>query len=80
MGYSPWGHKELGTTERLHFHFHSALREMMEDWCAPHPRACLPCTMLCLPLRVTSVDGHAPIDPVLLHMLYAHIFYFSVNH
>ena len=22
MGYSPWGHKELDTTERLHFHFH----------------------------------------------------------
>ena len=20
-GYSPWGHKELDTTERLHFHF-----------------------------------------------------------
>ena len=23
VGYSPWGHKELDTTERLHFHFHS---------------------------------------------------------
>ena len=23
-GYSPWGHKELDTTERLHFHFHGA--------------------------------------------------------
>ena len=22
MGYSPWGHKESDTTERLHFHFH----------------------------------------------------------
>ena len=22
MGYSPWGHKELDTIERLHFHFH----------------------------------------------------------
>ena len=21
MGYSPWGHKESDTTERLHFHF-----------------------------------------------------------
>jgi len=21
MGYSPWGRKELDTTERLHFHF-----------------------------------------------------------
>ena len=24
VGYSPWGRKELDTTERLHFHFHSA--------------------------------------------------------
>ena len=23
VGYSPWGHKELDTTEWLHFHFHS---------------------------------------------------------
>ena len=23
MGYSPWGRKELDTTERLHFHFHN---------------------------------------------------------
>ena len=22
VGYSPWGHKELDTTERLHFHCH----------------------------------------------------------
>ena len=22
VGYSPWSHKELDTTERLHFHFH----------------------------------------------------------
>ena len=22
VGYSPWGHKELDTTEQLHFHFH----------------------------------------------------------
>jgi len=22
VGYSPWGHKELDRTERLHFHFH----------------------------------------------------------
>ena len=25
MGYSPWGHKESDTTERLHFHFHFLL-------------------------------------------------------
>ena len=23
VGYSPWGHKESGTTERLHVHVHS---------------------------------------------------------
>ena len=22
VGYGPWGHKELDTTEQLHFHFH----------------------------------------------------------
>ena len=26
VGYSPWGHKESDTTERLHFHFHFQLR------------------------------------------------------
>ena len=25
VGYSPWGHKELDTTERLHFHFHTTI-------------------------------------------------------
>ena len=25
MGYSPWGHKESDTTERLHFHFFNKL-------------------------------------------------------
>ena len=25
VGYSSWGHKELDTTERLHFHFHFGL-------------------------------------------------------
>ena len=25
---SPWGHKELDTTERLHFHFHALEKEM----------------------------------------------------
>ena len=28
MGCSPWGHWELGTTERLHFHFHALEKEM----------------------------------------------------
>ena len=27
-GYSPWGHKELDTTERLHFHFYALEKEM----------------------------------------------------
>ena len=27
VGYSLWGHKELDTTERLHFHFHLKRRE-----------------------------------------------------
>ena len=26
IGYSPWGHKESDTTERLHFHFHLQTR------------------------------------------------------
>ena len=26
VGYSPWGHKESDMTERLHFHFHSAIK------------------------------------------------------
>ena len=28
MGYSPWGCKELDTTEQLHFHFHALEKEM----------------------------------------------------
>ena len=28
VGYSTWGHKELDTTERLHFHFHSMAEEV----------------------------------------------------
>ena len=28
MGCSPWGHEELDTTERLHFHFHMLEKEM----------------------------------------------------
>ena len=28
MGYSPWGRKELDTTEQLHFHFHALEKEM----------------------------------------------------
>ena len=28
MGYSPWGHKELDITERLHFHFHFSRKDI----------------------------------------------------
>ena len=28
VGYSPWGHKELDTTERLHFHFLSTIASL----------------------------------------------------
>ena len=27
MGYSPWGHKESDTTERLHFHSSSQMKK-----------------------------------------------------
>ena len=27
VGYSPWGHKALDTTKRLHFHFHHTLKQ-----------------------------------------------------
>ena len=30
VGYSPWGHKELDTTERLHFHFQSTENDAIE--------------------------------------------------
>ena len=30
MGYSPWVHKELDTTEKLHFHFHQ--HERLPRW------------------------------------------------
>ena len=32
MGYSPWGHKESDTTERLHFHFHFLFTNHIEPW------------------------------------------------
>ena len=31
VGYSPWGHKESDTTERLHFPFLSFLKSIMSD-------------------------------------------------
>ena len=30
VGYSPWGHKKLDTTEQLHFHFHEDLQDLLE--------------------------------------------------
>ena len=29
-GYSPWGHNESDTTERLHFHFHAIWKRIHE--------------------------------------------------
>ena len=29
VGYSPWGFKELDTTERLHVHVHDAMNEVI---------------------------------------------------
>ena len=31
VGYSPWGHKELDTTEQLHFHFHRASQVVLVE-------------------------------------------------
>ena len=31
IGYSPWGHKESDTTERLHFHFHPLQYSCLEN-------------------------------------------------
>ena len=33
MGYSPWGHKELDMTERLHFLFFRRLAEACQSKC-----------------------------------------------
>ena len=29
VGYSPWGRKDLDTTERLHFHFHTCINRIL---------------------------------------------------
>ena len=35
MGYSPWGHKELDMTKRLHFHFSlSCMEKEMATHCS----------------------------------------------
>ena len=34
IGYSPWGHKELDTTERLHFHFSCLVLVSHWTWAA----------------------------------------------
>ena len=31
VGYSPWGRKELDTTERLHFHFHRKMSHLKKS-------------------------------------------------
>ena len=35
VGYSPWGHKESDTTERLHFHFYPVLQSHTPHICIP---------------------------------------------
>ena len=37
VGYSPWGHKESDTTERLHLHFHFQCPQL-EKGMATHSR------------------------------------------
>ena len=40
VDYSPWGHKELDMTERLHFHFHTKIQNPLGFLCVPllsHP-------------------------------------------
>ena len=32
MDYSPWGHKELDTTKRLHFHFLPRSKHLLISW------------------------------------------------
>ena len=32
VGYSPWGHKELDTSEGLHFHFQGILIKKNKHW------------------------------------------------
>ena len=34
-GYSPWGHTESGTTERLMLHFHWSTKDLEEGWATP---------------------------------------------
>ena len=38
VGYSPWGRKELDTTERLHFHFHNICKTIL-IWLSKHEKA-----------------------------------------
>ena len=37
VGYSPWGHKESDTTERLHFHFAPRLQQLLGPGVEPGP-------------------------------------------
>ena len=56
VGYSPWGHKESDTTERLHFHLFKLLPE------EKHWVSCFPPKYWCLGagfLPIMSVSGYA---------------------
>ena len=54
VGYSPWGHRKLDTTEQLHFHFHSAYKlnkqgDNIQPWRTPFlmwNQSVVPCPVL----------------------------------
>ena len=49
-GYYPWGCKESGKTERLHFHFHFLVAQMVKN--LPEMQEA----------RVQSLDGEDPLE------------------
>ena len=55
VGYSPWGHKESDTTERLHFHF-----QVMCDSIWPH--GLLHIRLLCPPLSPRLCSDSCPLS------------------
>ena len=52
MGYSPWGRKELDTTEPLHFLFHFFLIENLEE--GGYRTSCSP-VAICLGLKLIFI-------------------------
>ena len=55
VGYSPWGHKESDTTERLHHHHQSLLRLMSIESVMPPNRLILRHPVLLLPSIFPSI-------------------------